>query len=205
MHNHGLARLRFLFPAAVPLLVGALLLAGCGSDVKPSNPRTASSKGSGSVVLIGTDTPAAVVSFTTVLQSVDATDADGRSISLISGTPTVEFVNCKGLPTVLEMNDAPAGTYTQIAVTFGPATIGYLPAHSGAAPSLQTMPAVFTTSTVTARLPAPLVVTQGVAVSIRVDFPLDQSMQVDSSGNVTGQVGPILDVKLLEPAIPAKR
>lgn len=214
MHDYGLARIRLLFPAAAPLALGVLLLAGCGSTVNPPKPRrtTTSSQTTGSALVIVAHAPVAgVVSFSTVIQSIDAIDAGGKSVSLISdtisGTPTVDLARCNGLPTVLDLNDLPAGTYTQIAVTFGSATIGYLQAQSesaqpGSAPSFRTMPAVFTTSTVTDTLATPLVVAQTGRVGVRLDFRLDKSILVDGNGHVTGQVSPTIEIKAVGPGNP---
>lgn len=200
MHNHAFARARLLLPATVPLIVGAWLLAGCGSDVKPAKPRTTSSTTTGSVIFIGTGAPAAgILSFATVIQSIEAIDAAGQSISLIRGTPIVDFARYNDWQTVLDTNEVPADTYTQIAVTFGKATIGFLPTQSGSALPSRTMPAVFSASTVTVALPAPLVVTQTGPVSIRVDFHLDKSIQINSSGNSTGEVNPVLDIRSVAP------
>ena len=84
----------------------------------------------GSAFVIGTDAPlASVVSFTTTVQSIDAIDANNNSVPLLSGSPSVDWARYNGLQTMLDMNNVPAGTYTQIQVTFAttPApTIGYL-------------------------------------------------------------------------------
>ena len=100
----------------------------------------------------------------------------------------------------MDMNNVPADTYTQIAVTFSSATIGYLQTGSGA-PTIATMPATFTTSTYTQTLANPLVVSSAGPVGVRMDFRLDKSIQV-SGGQITGMVTPTLDITAVGPSNP---
>jgi hypothetical protein len=196
-------RLRLLISAlclsAAPLLLTIFLLVGCGmtsGDQSNSNSTTPT----GSAFIIGTDAPvASVVSFSTVIQSIDAIDATGKSVSLVSGTPTVDFARYNGLQTLLDMNDVPADTYTQISVTFASATIGYLQTATGTAPTIATMPATFTTPTYTATLANPLIVASTGPVGIHLDFRLDKSIQV-SNGSITGNVDPVLDINAVGPS-----
>jgi hypothetical protein len=98
------------------------------------------------------------------------------------------------------MNNVPAGTYTQIQVVFSSATIGYLQTGSGA-PTIQTVPATFTTNTVTKTLANPLIVSTAGPVGIHMDFRLDKSVQV-SNGQITGDVNPTLDIRAVGPTDP---
>jgi hypothetical protein len=98
------------------------------------------------------------------------------------------------------MNDVPADTYTQIQVVFASATIGYLQTGSGA-PTIATMPATFTTNTVTQTLANPLVVSTEGPVGIHMDFRLDKSIQI-SNGQITGDVNPTLDINAVGPSAP---
>src|SRR5581483_2009165 len=83
------------------LSLAVLLLAGCGMT---SGTPGSSGQDTGSAFVIGTDAPvASVVSFSTVIQSIDAIDASGKSVSLISGTPTIDFARYNGLQTLLDM------------------------------------------------------------------------------------------------------
>lgn len=185
--------------SAAPLLLAVFLLAGCGmqSGNSVSNPGT----NAGSAFVIGTDAPlASVVSFNATLQSINAINASNKSVSLVSGSPTVDFARFNGLQTMLDMNNVPADTYTQIQVVFSSATIGYLQTGSGA-PTIQTMPATFTTNTVTQTLPKPLVVSTAGPVGIHMDFRLDKSIQV-SNGQITGDVNPTLDINAVGPSDP---
>jgi hypothetical protein len=120
-------------------------------------------------------------------------------VPLLSGTPTVDFARFNGLQTLLDMNDVPVGNYSQIQVTLGSATIGYLNVPASGAPTIVTeagtYPSSASTYTYTANLASPLVVTKaGTPVGLRVDFDLRKSVQVDNSGNFTGQVTPTFNI-----------
>ncbi|HTV15810.1 MAG TPA: DUF4382 domain-containing protein [Acidobacteriaceae bacterium] len=177
-----------------------LLMAGCGTQ-SGSGPGGGSAQ-AGTAFVVATDAPvASVVSFTATIQSVDAIDANGDSVSLVSGNPTIDFARYNGLQTLMDENNVPADTYTQISVTFASAIIGYLQMNSGSAPTIATMQAQFTTPTATVTLANPLVVAQTGPVGIRMDFRLDKSLQV-SGGQITGMVTPTLDIKAVGPDDP---
>ena len=171
------------------LAVLSLLAVGCGGGSTPASGTP------GPSFVIGTDAPmSSVTSFTVQLESVDAIDASGNSVSLVSGTPTVDFARFNGLQTMLDMNDVPAGTYTSVQITLGSANIGYLNTGSGA-PTIVNEAATLTSSTVKITLGSPLVVTHaGSPVGINLDLNLRKSIQVDSNGNITGIVSPYFTV-----------
>jgi len=200
------ARTRMLSLSLVVTLIPSLaLLNGCGTTAGStgSSGGSTSNTSTGPTFVIGTDAPrAGVVSFSVQVMTVDAIDSNGNSVSLLSGSPTVDFARYNGLQTLLDMNNVPPGTYNSISVTFGTGTIGYLQTQSGAAPTIQTMPAVLTTSTVQQTLATPLVVTQTGPVGIRLDFDLWKSIQVDSNGEITGMVTPTLNIKAVGPSDP---
>lgn len=180
----------------IPLVAGAALAAaGCGgamSDVSTSG----TSGATGQAFVVGTDAPmASVTSFQVQLESVDAIDANGNSVPLISGTPTVDFARYNGLQTLLDLNNVPAGTYKSVTITLGAGTLGYLNTSGGGAPAIQTESAAFTTTTVNVTLKNPLVVVQsGAPAGLRVDFDLRKSIQVDANGNITGSVDPTFNI-----------
>jgi hypothetical protein len=129
------------------------------------------------------------------VQSVDAIDSNGNGHPLISGSPTVDFARFNGLQTLLDMNDVPVGTYTSVEITLGAGTLGYLSVPASGAPTVVTEAAVLTTSTISVNLTNPLVITQaGAPAGLRMDFDLRKSIQVDSSGNITGNVTPTFNV-----------
>jgi len=172
------------------LAVLSLLAAGCGSG----SVGTTATGTPGPSFVIGTDAPmSSVTSFAVVVNSVDAIDASGKSVSLVSGTPTVDFARFNGLQTLMDMNDVPVGTYTSVQITLGAATLGYLNTGSGA-PTIVSETATLTSSTVTIPLASPLVITQTQPVGLRLDLNLRKSILVDGTGQITGQVTPTFNV-----------
>jgi hypothetical protein len=160
----------------------------------------------GGSFVIGTDAPmAAVTSFSVQVSSVDAfttNDCSGTGVSLVSGSPTVDFARFNGLQTLLDMNDVAAGTYNCVQVTLGTATLGFLDTSS-AEPTITTETATLTTNTITAPLTNPMVVaTDGAPVGIHMDFDLHKSIEVDSGGNITGSVDPTFNIKAVNNSDP---
>jgi hypothetical protein len=147
---------------------------------------------------------ASVTSFAVQVENVCAvstvsTTGVSSCTPLLSGTPTVDFARFNGLQTLLDMNSIPVGTYTQIQVTLGAATIGYLNVPASGAPTIATEAATYPSSastyTYTANLASPLVVTEtGEPGGLRVDFDLLKSIGVDSNGNITGAVTPTFNI-----------
>ena len=179
---------------AIPLLtVAVLAVTGCGGSMSTGSIQSANT---GSVFVVGTDAPlASVTSFSAQINSVVLTNSGGSTSSLVSGTPTVDFARFNGLQTLLDMNSVPAGTYTGVTITLGPAIIGYLNT-TNTPPTIQTQAATLTSSTVNVTLNKPLVVTTGGSpVGLRIDFDLAQSIKTDTSGNFTGTVNPTFDVR----------
>jgi hypothetical protein len=184
----------------VVLTVASLLVAGCTSGGSGSNPPPPPPQ-TGSSFVTGTDAPmASVVSFTVQIESVNATDASGNTVSLISGTPTVDFARYNGLQTLLDMNDVAVGSYSNVSITLGSATIGYLQTpQGGGAPTIATMAATYpnsaSTFTYSGTLTNPIVVTQdGAPAGLHLDFDLHQSIAVNSSGVITGAVTPTFNL-----------
>ena len=189
-------RLALLLATAI-----ALVATGCTSSMTTAT--TQSSATTGPAFLVGTDAPlASVVSFPVVVNSVTLTSSGGATANLISGTPTVDFARFNGLQTLIDMNDVADGTYTGATISLGTASIGYLnvPTCSPtpctpAAPTIATInPATLTSSSVNVTFANPLVIAHGSQpVGLRLDFDLAKSIQVNSSGAITGTVTPTFD------------
>ena len=140
---------------------------------------------------------ASVSSFAVQIDSIDAINTSGQSVPLISGTPTVDFARFNGLQTLLDMNDVPVGTYTSVQISLGPATIGYLNVVSGSAPTIASMPATLPSTPISITLASPLIISQTQPVGLHLDFDLRKSIQVNSSGQITGMVTPTFDVNVV--------
>ncbi|MGA2964455.1 MAG: DUF4382 domain-containing protein, partial [Candidatus Korobacteraceae bacterium] len=150
----------------ISLAATAFLAAGCGSNsvIHPLPAMT------GSSFVVGTDAPitvANVTSFTVQVENICvvsnvASTGLSSCVPLLSGTPTVDFARFNGLQSLLDMNDVPAGTYTQVQITLGTATIGYLNVPASGAPTIATEAATYpsnaSTYTYTETLAEPLVV-----------------------------------------------
>jgi hypothetical protein len=191
----SISRRTYLFSVS-SLAVLSLLAAGCGSG---SSASTTAGTTSGPSFVIGTDAPmSAVTSFSVVVESVDAITAGGTSVSLVSGSPTIDFARYNGLQSLMDMNDVPAGTYTNVAITLGPAQLSYLNAVAGSAPTIASEAATYSTGnptyTANIALASPLVVAQsGAPVGLRLDLDLYKSI-LTSNGQITGSVTPTFNV-----------
>lgn len=189
-------------------LVLTAFAAGCGGG--SSNP--ALQPQSGTVFLTGTDAPfESVVSFQVDLTGLSVTDANNHSQSVLTGTETVDFARLNGLHTLLDINTIPAGTYTSVTVTLANPVISYLnlanpPTTPPTRPTVTTLngttsPAVtLTTSSVTLNLAAPLTVSTGNITGLSFEFNLRKSIALDATGQITGAVTPVLNLKAITPS-----
>jgi hypothetical protein len=176
-------------------LAASLVLSGCGAGSDST-----ASTGTAPAFVIGTDAPlAAVTSFAVQINSINAIEANGTVVNLISGTPTVDFARFNGLQTLLDMNDVPPGTYASVSISLGPATIGYLN-PTPAPPAIVSEPAVLSTSTINYTLPTPLTLTAAAPVGLRLDLDVRKSVQLDSNGQITGNVTPTLNIGVVGPS-----
>jgi hypothetical protein len=190
--NWASIRIGLLSLAALALPVAGASFAGAAA---------AASKGE--TFIIGTDAPlASVASFNVQIESINAVNTTtNTSVPLLSSPVTVDFARFNGLQTLLDINAVPVGTYNQIVVTLGAAQIGYLAVTSGAPPSIQTMAATLTTTTVTKTLTYKLDVTEAEPVGIRLDFNLHKSIQV-TNGQINGMVDPVIEIGVVRPDAP---
>jgi len=182
------------------MTVGSLLVAGCSGVTTNSSTSTDSTTPTGASFVVGTDAPmASVTSFSVVVSSIQAfttNDCSGTGVSLVSGTPTVDFARFNGLQTLLDMNDVAVGTYNCVSISLGSATLGYLDISGGGAPVIATEAATLPSAALTYPLSTPMIVaTAGAPVGLHLDFNLRKSIVVDSNGNITGAVNPTFNVK----------
>jgi hypothetical protein len=198
---------RSFLPSLLAMTVGSLLVAGCSGVTTNSSTTTDSNTPTGASFVVGTDAPmASVTSFSVVLSNVQAftsNDCSGTGVSLVSGTPTVDFARFNGLQTLIDMNDVAVGTYNCVSISIGSATLGYLNTSGGGAPTITTQPATLPSGALNYPLTSPMVVAQtGAPVGLHMDFDLHKSIVVDSGGNVTGAVNPTFNVKAVNNSDP---
>jgi Domain of unknown function (DUF4382) len=198
---------KHLLPSFLAMTVGSLLVAGCAGVSTSNNSSGDSTTPTGSSFVVGTDAPmASVTSFAVVLSSVQAfttSDCSGTGVSLVSGSPTVDFARFNGLQTLIDMNDVAAGTYNCVSISLGSATIGYLDMSGGGAPTITSEPATLPSAALTYPLTNPMVVAvSGAPVGLHMDFDLRKSIVVDSSGNITGAVNPTFNVNAVNNSDP---
>lgn len=178
-----------MLPSLLGLTITSFLVAGCGSSLTSSTNNN-SQAATGSSFVIGTDAPmASVISFDVQVMNISATDQNGNTVQLLSGSPMVDFARFNGLQTLLDMNDVPVGTYSSVTITLGTGTIGYLDT-STAEPSVQSMPANISPNSVMLTLSNPMIVAQASApVGLHLDFDLRKSIGV-TNGQINGSVTP---------------
>ncbi len=200
--------MKWLAGSMLTALVAALTI-GCGGG--SSNSATPTQAQTGSVFVNGTDAPLpSVLSFEVDITGITVSDG-GTPVSVWTGTQTVDFARLNGLHTLLDMNTIPAGTYTNVTVTLANPQISYLNVTNPQTtpptrPTITTLngsstPAVsLTQSMVPITLASPLVVNAGDIVGLSFDFDLRHSIQVDSNGNFTGIVNPMLNLNAVTPS-----
>jgi Domain of unknown function (DUF4382)/Domain of unknown function (DUF5666) len=187
-------------------ITACLVACSTGNGSAPGNGSGSTpSAQTGSVYVLGTDAPLpSVVSFSVSLQSITLSDGTSTPVSLLSAAQTVDFARFNGLNTLLDFNSIPAGTYTTATITLGNATLGYLNTQAGTAPTIASMPATFSSPTVTINLASPFVVNTGDMDALKFDFDLRKSIQVDGNGQITGQVTPVLNLTALSASDPER-
>lgn len=182
--------------AGVTVVVAAsLVMVGCGSAGSTS--RNPFQTPTGSVVTFGTDQPVCdVESFIATITSASLVpQSGGQAVSLITSTApeTVDFARLADFTNILSTVNVAAGTYSQLQVSLtNPQLIALNTATSP--PTPVTVSASLTSTSLTININPPLVVTGSVTSGLLFDFNLGQSLQVGSTGQVTGVVDPQITV-----------
>jgi uncharacterized protein DUF4382 len=185
------------------------LASGCGMG---SSSSPVVQPQSGSVFVTGMDAPLpSVVSFLVDITGMSVTDANNNTQSVMINTTTIDFARLNGMRTLLDINTIPAGTYVSATVTLANPRIGYLnvtnpqtnpptPPTISTLDSTSTPQAVLTQSNVMIPLANPLVVTPAAIIGLGFDFNLRKSILLDTNGQITGQVTPVLSLKAITPS-----
>ncbi|MFZ0413198.1 MAG: DUF4382 domain-containing protein [Candidatus Acidiferrales bacterium] len=178
----------------VVCLLAVIGLASCGGSMTSS--QTDPQQQTGSVFVIGTDAPLpSVISCEVTVSGITIFNGT-NNISVLSQPQTVDFAQLSGLHQLLDLNAVPTGTYTSATVTLSAPVIGFIDTTQ-TPPAIDTINGTLTQSSVTVNFANSFVLQASDLVGLRMDFDLRQSVQVDGSGNVTGQINPVFDMKLL--------
>ena len=112
--------------------------------------------------------------------------------------PKVELTSLRDFTTIMSYSTVPAGTYTKVGLAFAvlDATV-YDPTKS---PPETNIAVTSTTTTPTADINPPLVITNGKVSGIQLDFDLQRSFEVDSQGNLTGSFTPVVTTSVITPS-----
>lgn len=183
------------------VFLAALMAADCGIP-RPGNLPVSASAGTGGLYTIIGDTPACDVLGFSILLSDIALHPQGAAASsqvtvLPSNSspisPLVELTTLRDSPTIANFTTISAGTYDQavLTVTVNRAAI-YDPT---ATPPASNLGLTLTTSNITVNIQPPLTVTNGQVSMLRLDFNLAQSLEVDSQGQLTGNVNPVFTAR----------
>lgn len=175
-------------------LLAVLAFSGCGgsgssdSDPNPSN--------QASVFTVGTDAPLpSVVSCQIMVTGVTLNNGT-TNVPVLTNSQVVDFAELSGLHQLLDLNSVPPGTYTSATVSIANPVIGFIDTTQNP-PVVNTMNGTLTQSSVTVNFANPFVLNAGDLVGLRMEFDLYQSLQLDSTGQVTGMISPVFEMQLL--------
>jgi len=185
---------RFTLITALLALV-ALTFTACGGGSSPSSSGGGSSNSQGQVFVTGEDAPVpSVVSFYITINSITLNNSSS-SVTVLSQPATVDFGRLMGLRSMLSFNSVAPGTYTSATISVANPVIYYVNLSTNP-PSLGTLNGTLTNSKVTVAFPngSPLTVSSNGLVGLHMDFNLQQSLAVDSNGQMTGSVNPTFEV-----------
>lgn len=178
--------------AGVFLSLMGLLLIHCGSSTTSS---VAVNTAMSSLAVFGQDAPVCdVVSFTVTITNATLTpQGGGAPVTVISsGTPvTVDFARLMDFSSVLKLASVNVGAYSQLTLTLSNPQLIVLDVTKSP-PVPVTVPSTLASSTVTVNINPALNVTTTGTAGLEIDFKLRKSVQVDSMGQVTGSVTPVL-------------
>jgi len=190
------------FLALGMLLALSIIGLGCGA----SNNSQLSQDQSGNVFLTGEDAPlASVVGFNVTLNSVTLKAQDGSTATVISSPVTVDFARLLGLRSPLAFNSVAANTYTSATFVLANPLISYVDMTQNP-PALNQLNGTFPGSqnpySVTVNFPTAMVVGANGLAGLKMEMDIRQSVAVDSNGQITGAVNPVIYVRATKASDP---
>jgi len=117
----------------------------------------------------------------------------------------VDFARLLGLRSPLAFNSVQPGTYTSATIVLANPSITYVD-MTQVPPALNTINGTFPGSqnpySVTVNFPSPMVVSTNGLAGLKMDMDIRQSVAVDSNGQVTGAINPVIYVKATKASDP---
>jgi hypothetical protein len=193
----------------ISLLTAVLIigLIGCGGTGGSSQRSSSNTTSSANTFVIGEDAPLpAVLGFNLNVNSITLSGTSGNTATLTSQSQTVDFARLIGLRQLLAFNSVPAGTYNSITFQFSSPVITYLNLGT-TPPSTATINGTWASgvsvnngiATVTVALKNPVTLSASGLVGLHMHFDLRNSLALDSAGQVSGEVNPMINVNAVAP------
>jgi hypothetical protein len=183
------------------VLLATLVLTGCGSTASNSTPPAQAQ--SGNVFVTGEDAPLpSVVGFDVTINSITL-NGQSNTPQVISTSTTVDFARLVGLRSPLAFNAVPADTYSSATFVLASGVISYVDMTQNP-PALNTINATLPQApyTMTVNFPTPMVVGSNGLAGLKMEFDIRQSLAVNSNGQVTGVVNPVIYIKATKASDP---
>jgi len=176
--------------------LGIVVMLGCGGSSSMTSPPP-SNVPTGSVVVFGGDAPiCAVESLTvTITSAALVPPGGGTPVSVISPSQpaTVDFARLVDFTTILGTANVAAGAYDQIQLTLTTPQLTVLDVTQtppAPTPLTTTFSNGSTTDSLTVSISPALTITSNGTSGLVADFNMRQSVQTDTTGQVTGVIDP---------------
>jgi hypothetical protein len=178
--------------------LAAFTWVGCGGGgpgTFSTNPQA------GAVYVTGEDAPlSSVVGLNLTINSITL-QGQNSSPQLVSSPITVDFARLVGLREPLTFNTVAPDTYSSATFVLSSPVINYVSSLSP--PQVTTLNGTFTsptstspqTATVTVNFPTAMVVTSNGLAGMHTEFDIRQSLAVDSTGQITGLITPVMRIQ----------
>lgn len=190
------------FPAAA-------VMSACGGSSMTSSSQNNLPRGT--MVVMGTDFPTLsnVVAFDVPISAITVSGSGTGNVGVMNTPATIDFARLVGLQTLIEVQPVTAGSYTSATINFGGNPTLSILDTTASPPKLTTLKAQFSAMSVTVHFQndqgqdGTEDVTASKVLGMMLDFRLDESIPVDSSGNIvvtsgTVMVTPVIHVRLLD-------
>jgi uncharacterized protein DUF4382 len=190
--------------AGLVMGISVALLTHCGVYGGSSSSPPPPVPGKGGLFTFVSDQPFCdLLGFHVLITGFKLTRASGGSATILPSavgvtSPKVELTSLRDFNTIMNDATVTAGTYTKVQITFAVlnATV-YDPSQT---PPSKDIIITSSTTTPTANISPPLVVTAGKISGLQMDFDLQRSFEVDSQGNLTGTFTPVITAAGITPS-----